>query len=400
MLHEKWVTRLQEADADPLLIASEMLREMGARNSKSDLALIQTIHDHSVAMGAGCTEPDSDDKKEAAAVDVIGDVVPLREGAVGQDGTAYLKLIAPGWGSSGYYSADVLARDGAKAFPAGTKNFWNHQTAAEESARPEGDLRDLASVLTEDARYDANGPAGAGLYAKATVQPHYREHVDSMAKHIGMSIRASGRAKEGKAEGKAGPIIEQLTRGISVDYVTTPGAGGKILQLFEAARGSRSQSEGETDMDEAQVKRLIETATAPLLGTITTLTAETTRLTKQLAEAERSKVGRAAVEELLEGIKLPKASKTRIADQLSGAIPVTEAGVIDTLKLKEAVERAAKDKATELQELGFGQVQGLGASEAPGELKEADVQKEAVDVFTRLTGNPKIAEISAKGRAA
>ena len=65
-----------------------------------------------------------------------------------------------GRGTSGYYPAEVLERDGPKVFPAGTKNFWNHQTDAEEAARPEGDLRDLASVLTEDAHFENNGPTG------------------------------------------------------------------------------------------------------------------------------------------------------------------------------------------------------------------------------------------------
>src|SRR5258708_23816181 len=132
-----------------------------------------------------------DTPQEAADLEVTGDVIPLREGAVGQDGTAFLKLIAPGWGSSGYYSKEMLARDGPKPFPRGTKNYWNHQTLEEEAARPENDLRDLASVLTEDAHFDDAGPAGPGLYAKAEVQPDFRQNIDSLAKHIGMSIRAS-----------------------------------------------------------------------------------------------------------------------------------------------------------------------------------------------------------------
>ena len=185
---------------------------------------------------------DGDDKECMDAVsretELLGDIVPLKEGAVGQDGSAYLKLISPGRGTSGYYPADVLERDGPKVFPKGTKSFWNHQTDAEEASRPEGDLRDLASVLTEDAHYEPNGPAGAGLYAKAKVFEQFRQPVDDLARHIGMSIRAHGKAQEGKApDGKIGPIIQALTRGISVDYVTTPGAGGQILQLFEAARG-------------------------------------------------------------------------------------------------------------------------------------------------------------------
>ncbi len=93
-------------------------REAGARHSKTDQDLIQNIHDHSLALGATPATPESNDNgvDESAAIEVVGDVIPLREGAVGQDGTAYLKLIAPGWGSCGYYPDRVLERDGPTIF--------------------------------------------------------------------------------------------------------------------------------------------------------------------------------------------------------------------------------------------------------------------------------------------
>jgi hypothetical protein len=298
---------------------------------------------------------ESDDAAtEAAEFDLTGDIIPLREGSVGQDGTAYLKLIAPGWGASGYYSEEVLARDGGKAFPTGTKNFWNHQTAAEESARPEGDLRDLASVLTEDAHYDKAGPAGAGLYAKAKVFEQFRQPVDDLAKHIGMSIRATGKAKEGKAAGKSGPIIEQLSRGISVDYVTTPGAGGKILQLFEAARRpaiSLEESDMTSGMTKEEVQALIRESQAPLVT-------ENKRLKDQISMLLAPNVLR----EALKDIRLPNPSKDRIIKRLADSVPLTEAGVIDQAKLKTMVEAEAVEEASFLESMGMGRIRDLGVS--------------------------------------
>jgi hypothetical protein len=338
--------------------------------------------------------PDGNSTEGLRDIDIVGDLVPLREGAVGMDGTVNLKLIGPGWGSSGYYSPDVLRRDGPKIFTAGTKNFWDHPTAAEEAARPEGSLRNLASKLTETAHWDDAGPAGPGLYAKANVYEDYRASVDSLAKDIGMSIRASGRAREGKAEGKSGPIIEQLTKAASVDYVTTPGAGGKILQLFEAARGRQSNTEGENEMDEAAVKKLIEAANAPLA-------AENKALKEKLAEMEKPKLGKGKlIKGLLESIRLPKASKKRVIERVRANFPLTEAGEPNGVKLKELVEAEAKREAQYLTKLGVGSVQGLGASAEPAELKEADVEKEALEVFGRLTGDKKVAEIAARGRRA
>ncbi len=61
---------------------------------------------------------DSEKVVESAAVAIGGDYVQLREGAVAADGSAQIKLIQPGWGSSGYYSPEVLKRDGRRSLRA------------------------------------------------------------------------------------------------------------------------------------------------------------------------------------------------------------------------------------------------------------------------------------------
>lgn len=311
---------------------------------------------------------------ESASIEITGDVIPLKEGAVGQDGTAYLKLIAPGRGSCGYYPADVIERDGPKIFKKGTKNFWNHQTDAEEAARPEGDLRDLASVLTEDAHYEANGPAGAGLYAKAKVFENFRQPVDDLAKHIGMSIRASGKAKEGKApDGKTGPIIEQLTRGISVDYVTTPGAGGKVLQLFEAARGAAKIpeiKEAQPIMDEAEIKALKESTALVAL--------ENRKLRERFALQDAADEGK----KYFATVRVGEAIQERVLGRvLAGKIPLTEAGDLDKTKLTALVEAETKDEVAYVNKLSGGKVVvSMGSGEQPAltEAEKATQVKERV----------------------
>jgi len=308
------------------------------------------------------TDPPADIVSEA--IDIVGDVIPLKEGAVGQDGTAHLKLIAPGWGSSGYYSPALLERDGPKAFKQGTKSYWNHQTDAEEAARPEGDLRDLASVLTEDARYEANGPAGPGLYAKAKVFEQFRQPVDDLAKHIGMSIRAAGKAKEGTAEGRKGPIIQELSRGISVDYVTTPGAGGKILQLFEAARKPAAtpiQEGGADTMDAAELKKLQEGQA--------TLIAENRKLRERFALSDAADEAR----KYFKSVQVAEAVQERVLGRvLAGHIPLTEAGDLDKAKLTTIVEAQTKDELAYISKLSGGRiVTDMGG--APPQLTEAQI---------------------------
>lgn len=156
----------------------------------------------------------------------------------GAPGRFLIQIITPGWGSSGYYGADVLEAAGkAKVFTAGTHMYLDHPTRTEEYDRPERSVRDLAAVLNEDARWDEGLKA---LVAEATVFGSFRTVLEQMADDIGVSIRAYADSKPGEAEGRHGSIITQLLEGISVDFVTHAGRGGAILQVLESARAAEA----------------------------------------------------------------------------------------------------------------------------------------------------------------
>ena len=113
---------------------------------------------------------DKDAPSQEAAIG--GDFVFLTEKAVRDDGVITVKVIAPGWGSSGYYPEDVLERD-TSVFT-GAKMFWDHPTANDERERPERSLRDLAGKITSAPRYQRDGPAGPGVYAEAQIFEPFR----------------------------------------------------------------------------------------------------------------------------------------------------------------------------------------------------------------------------------
>jgi len=144
-----------------------------------------------------------------------------------------IQIITPGWGSSGYYSADVLERAAeAKIIAAGTHMYLNHASESERTDRPERDVRDIAAVLAEDATWD-----GTSLSADADLIGPHAELVEALAPYIGVSI--SGSATDitiGEAEGRTGPIVEDLAHVSSVDFVTHAGRGGQVL--LESARPS------------------------------------------------------------------------------------------------------------------------------------------------------------------
>lgn len=143
-----------------------------------------------------------------------------------------IKLIDAGWGSSGYYSPQVL-KEAAKngVFPAGTHMYLDHPSMTEAVDRPERSVKDLAAVTTSPATF-----TDGALYAEAQVFAPFQETLADKKDAIGVSIRAAGTAEPGEAEGRTGPIITSLAEGISVDFVTRAGRGGAIVEVLESAR--------------------------------------------------------------------------------------------------------------------------------------------------------------------
>ncbi|MEN3123266.1 hypothetical protein [Janibacter sp. LM] len=158
-------------------------------------------------------------------------------------GRISLQLIDAGWGSSGYYSPQVLENAAnEQVFPAGTHIFFDHPSESERHDRPERSVRDLAAVLDEDATY-----ADGALVAEAKVIGPYRDLITDpvFMESVGMSIRAAADTTVGEAEGRKGTIVTQLIEGVSVDLVTRAGRGGRILAAVESAR--RDLVEATTD---------------------------------------------------------------------------------------------------------------------------------------------------------
>ena len=286
--------------------------------------------------------------------------VLLTEQAVGEDGTASILLIKPGWGSSGYYPAAVLERDGPKVYPRGSHMHLDHPTVAEEKARPEGSVMTLAAALKSDAQYRANGPLGPGLYADAEIFPQHRKAVGAMAPHIGVSIRAMGDVKYGEAEGRKGRIVEALTAAKSVDFVTRAGAGGQML--LESAMGDSEPSlwlyEAETKTEIMEVADVTEQEAQALREENTALKADLARLKEALLLVE----ARAIVASELASIDMPEPTRIRLSESLSNA-PVIADGVLDAEAFKAKIKESVADEMAYLAKAtGQGKIRGVGAS--------------------------------------
>ncbi|MER2142186.1 MAG: hypothetical protein ABS888_00215 [Eubacteriales bacterium] len=155
-----------------------------------------------------------------------------------------ITLITPGWGSSGYYSAETLAKAAQEdVFPRGTQMHIDHMTASQRAENPAGSVATLAAALTENARWepdwtDPDTGVKGRLAAEARVFPHWRETLAEMAEFIGASISAPAEVTAGEAEGRQGTIVESLLASPlnRVDFVTVAGRGGHIAEVLESHR--------------------------------------------------------------------------------------------------------------------------------------------------------------------
>lgn len=318
---------------------------------------------------------------------VRGDLVAVSEAAIKEDGTGAVKIIQPGWGSSGYYAPEVLERDGPKVFTSGLKMFWDHPTLTEEFERPERSLRDLAGELTSDARWDPAGEAGPGLYANTRVFKPFAETVNELAPSIGVSIIAYAKASVGEAEGRTGQIIEELVGADSVDFVTFPGAGGQVLQLFEAAR----QRLGNPKPEEADMT--VETDPK-----VTKLMVEATAERQRADRAEEALVLREAkdfVATKLAEAQIPDVTRARLAKVLALNPPAKE-GKLDQPTLEKRVDEAVKGEIEYLANLTeAGKIRGMGAG---GAGKEEDLTPQLEAAFKGMGLSESAAKHAAAGR--
>jgi hypothetical protein len=299
-----------------------------------------------------------------------------------------VKVIESGWGSSGYYPAQMLEEYGPKVFKKGTKVFMNHPSVNEESDRPERDVNQLAGKLVSDARFD-----GSGLVAEVEFYSHFAPIIKEMAGDVGLSIRALGESRVGEAEGRQGPIIEALVADplTSVDVVTVAGAGGKFLSLLEsyarkddeATLLSESVSEGnemltkeELDAAVAELKESFTVAFGTLQESVKFLVesatpAETEEATEEAAE-EVEALDPVEVAEKFNESGLPKISLKRVAEAMKSE---TNTKTVDELIADEkSYVSAVSESATKAV-----------AAETTGVISEASTTT-AIDDFNAIVG--------------
>lgn len=195
-----------------------------------------------------------------------------------KSGNRWKAVLAKGnqQGSSGFYSEDVLREYGPKALAPGAKAFINHDAARNP--------KDMIGVYPDGAYYEE----GVGLVGELEVFPHWKEFVETVGPHAGLSIYMMGESDD---DGNVTSLIPDRQNG--VDLVSYPGleGSGLVEKLYESAHavsvepGVNSAQEKRNKHMEEEIKALRAQIEA-LASALTSFITESKAATDKLAEAE------------------------------------------------------------------------------------------------------------------
>lgn len=246
-----------------------------------------------------------------------GAITEVKEAESGNTGSVRFRarIIQPGQGSSGTYTAENLAAS-APLFRAGTQMYMDHPSLSEDYERPERSVRDLAGKLMTDAQVMPDG----SLEADCEVYPSFADIIREKWQDIGVSINAWS-YETFDADG----VVPVLAGVSSVDFVTKAGAGGALLELLECER--RHQGE-ENDMTIDEITAAFSETLAPVLTRLEALEAAVKPAEEPpTPEADKAPDFASAVEAAaaIEAADLPKAAKAKVLEAVKTGADVTKA---------------------------------------------------------------------------
>lgn len=271
------------------------------------------------------------------SITLVESLAPTGTKSVGKRWRARI-IEADRWGSSAYYPAEVLERDGARVFTSGLPMYLNHPTETEKYDRPERSVENMVGKLLTDAVFEEDG-----LYADVEFYDSFVTMINERAEDVGLSVRASGLTEDGEMDGRYGPILVGMLAAESVDVVTRAGAGGKLTSILESDRepaGTPIENKEGTPVTDI-TKEDFDSFKADFLTTLTEAfnglteslkpavveTVEETDAEKaeKAAQVEESKVDMVAVATAVTEAELPATAISRVAAEVAKGTELEEA---------------------------------------------------------------------------
>lgn len=250
-----------------------------------------------------------------------------------------VRLITEGQGSTGVYTKEALQGSFAEAFPVGTHMYIDHATEVEEYDRPEGTLTKLAAVIAETPHWqDAPEP---GMYATIEVVEQWAPFIEQVSDIIGVSIHCGATLVQGDGLVTVGelapPVIESFIPSPvnSVDFVTVPGAGGRLVEALESFKNGNAIMDGsnkhnsERKRMDTEFKEALEALDTKISALVEALADKAKKKAKEEEEDKTKKTKKAKEEEedkakktkeavlALADSDLPEVSRVRVAEAIA-----------------------------------------------------------------------------------
>lgn len=249
---------------------------------------------------------------------------------------ARVRLLSAGMGSSGFYPAEVIERDGPSAFPAGTKLFIDHIGENEEWERNGSrSVNDLVGKTLSDAEYE---PVEEALYADVLFYHGSADRIKEIFEDIDLSIEASGKRDEN------GEITELLvSKHNRVALVPEGGRDGKITEFLESVKDLLPNLKESGKIDSTEQKEFQEMKPEDIAAVVAALKAEFeprfSAIEESLKPVEQEEdTTIAEVVEALIAADLPEDLRT---DVYESAEPLK---VIESFtKIRESLSKAAEE---------------------------------------------------------
>jgi hypothetical protein len=343
-----WDGETSEADIDKVReLLEQALAALGDQQEMAEVELSESAVGHAVGLAEAQESIDA------------GPRAPLM---------LNVALIEPGWGNEKdkhYYPREMLERD-AHVFE-GVKMYATDHRPEEKSVRTEvAVIKTCPVAFTDDGAPIALAAIHDGDFAEQTRNRAQLGTLDTLE----CSILAMGRTKKGEVDGKEANIVEAITKGQSVDWVTKAGAGGHALNLAESNIGG-------VKMDKEQIEKLLSESELPqeVQERLAGAEYEDEEAVKQAILKEQKqaqeeeapqKLAEAEVAQLLSETNLPSASKNRLAG----------AEYEDESALREAILAEVEYVKTLT---GSGQPFGQGQGQAQQEIKPLSERLDAID---------------------
>lgn len=227
-------------------------------------------------------------------------------------------VAVPGEGSSGTYSPEVLREYASKMLPQGAQAFLNHGE--------DRDPRDMIGIYPEGGYWSEENQR---VEARLEVFSHWKEFVEEVGPHCGISLYAMGEIDK---DGNVTKFIEDRYNG--ADLVARPGliGSGLVGKLYESARSGHSDMpRAESSAQEGKDKEKMEEQIKALTAVVTDLAASVGSLVEQrnAEDAERAQA---------------KADETAVTETVEKALANRDALEAAKDELLESQYNALKDK--------------------------------------------------------